>query len=245
MAVTIVSPTKSFIQFNQPDPVPHCLWPDIGEFCLQAYENADYNFQFVLQAETEAEANAICTMDGSGIEIGLTDEAASYPFTSTPQRVRISPTQVLFNWGHGLEGMVENFSVGDCFKIYVEYAEAVWLSNCFKRIGNDCFTSVLEYGNDENFAGFSYCGGGAIGDEDESTICEPTISQFINQSTLTIPYTAMLQDKYGLMPTVQVWLYDGSGNLVNAGITVQFDAFPPTQLMFDFGGVASGVIVIR
>jgi hypothetical protein len=247
MAITIVSPPKSFIQFNQAAVAAHCLWPDIVPFCLQAYENADYNFQFALQAETEEEADSICTVDGSGVTIGLLsiDETVDVTFTSLPQRVRISPLQVGFNWSHGLEGMIENFQIGDCFNIYVAYGETVWKSNCFTRIGDDCFTSVLEYGNEENFAGFSYCGGGSIGDEDESTVCEPTISQFINQDTLTIPYTAMLQDKYGVMPTVQVWLYDGSGNLVNAGIEVKFDAFPPTQLLFDFGGTASGVIVIR
>lgn len=247
MAVTIVSPPKSFIQFNQAPAVPHCLWPDIVPFCLQAYANSDYNFQFALQAESEAEADAICTQDGSGIAIGLValDESVDVTFTSQVQRVRISPTQVGFNWSHGLESMIETFAVGDCFNIYVNYDGTIWKSNCFTRIGDDCFTSVLEYGNDENFAGFNYCGGGAIGDGDDSTVCEPTIKEFINETTYTIPYTAMLMDKYGIMPTVQVWLYDGSGMLVNAGITVQFDGFPPTELFFDFGGLASGVIVIR
>jgi hypothetical protein len=50
---------------------------------------------------------------------------------------------------------------------------------------------------------------------------------------------------YGDFPTVQVWIYDGTGQLLNMAITAAFDTYPPTMINLDFGGVASGIVVIR
>jgi hypothetical protein len=68
---------------------------------------------------------------------------------------------------------------------------------------------------------------------------------FVSVATLSIPYTALLSDKYGEFPTVQVWIYDGTGQLINMGITAAFDTYPPNMINLDFGGPASGIVVIR
>src|SRR5690606_11006369 len=164
-------------------------------------------------------------------------------FTQAPERYRISPQQVLFNWTHGAAGMVGFYENGDCFHFRVVYGENTACSNCFQRVPDDCFTSVVEYGNAYNFCGFNYCNSGSVVDP-TALSCKPTIIEFIDKETLSIPYTAALQDMYGEAPTVQVWIYDGSG-LVNMGITAVFDTYPPNTISLDFGGAATGIVVIR
>lgn len=104
----------------------------------------------------------------------------------------------------------------------------------------------MEYGNDEDAFGFKYCNGGDLPGETTPTLdCSPTIVTFVSVATLAIPYTALLQAKYGDFPTVQVWIYDGTGQLLNMGITAAFDTYPPTMINLDMGGISSGIVVIR
>lgn len=243
----IITPINSFIRFDNEPPENHCIH---GEFkdCLPVYAESDVAYQFVVQADTVEEANALCAIDESGIQMGLVadcdQEGFDVIFDEVPERYRISQLQVLYNWTHGLTGMLGFYNEGMCFHIRVVIDEVNYCSNCFQRIPDDCFTSVIEFGNDENFAGYNYCNAGEA-TVDGSLVCEPTIVEFVNQETLNIPYTAFLQDMYGTVPTVQVWIYDGTGALINMGITATFDAMPPSMISFDFGGTASGVIVIR
>jgi hypothetical protein len=44
---------------------------------------------------------------------------------------------------------------------------------------------------------------------------------------------------------VQAWVYDGMGQLVNMGITIAFDTYPTTVINLDFGGVSTGIVIIR
>ena len=214
--------------------------------CLPILFESDIAFQFVLTADTIEEANALCQIGESGIQIGLVT-ACDQPdfdveFTEQPERFRISDLQVLYNWTHGLPGSLGFYDISECFYIRIITADFQYCSNCLQRIDNGCFSSVIEYGNDENAFGFSYCNGESPIDENLS--CAPTIIEFINKETLTIPYTAALAAMYGDIPTVQTWIYDGT-ELVNMRIRVEFDQMPPTQINFDFGGLASGRIVIR
>lgn len=246
MGYSILTPTNSFVRFDDEPVVNHCIH---GEFkdCLPVYADDDVAFQFVVQADTEEEAAALCQIGESGIQIGLVSdclqEGFDVEFDEQPERFKISPLQVLYNWPHGFPGMVTTYEAGECFRVKVVVGETQGCSNCFQRIPDDCFTSVIEYGNDENFAGFNYCNSGQAVDPSEIS-CKPTIFQFVDKSTQTIPYTTGLKDMYGDFPTVQVWIYDGSG-LVNMGITASFDTYPPNQIFFDFGGPATGIIVIR
>jgi len=109
--------------------------------------------------------------------------------------------------------MISEIANGKCFYIRVIVDEVNYCTNCFQRIPEDCFTSVIDYGNEDNFAGFNYCNGGGV--DGDTDICEPYVVTFTNQSTVAIPYTASLSAKYGPVPTVQVWIYDIDGNLVN------------------------------
>ena len=81
--------------------------------------------------------------------------------------------------------------------------------------------------------------------EDIEGCCYPTVVPFTSVATLDIPYTSQMALKYGDVPTVQTWIYDGLGRLVFMGISASFDANPVTLISLDFGGVASGIVVIK
>lgn len=242
-----MTPTNSFVRFDNELPESHCIHGEFND-CLPVYAESDIAFQFVVQADTSEEAALLCQVGSSGVQIGMvTDcdqEGFDVVFDEQPERYRISDLQVLYNWPHGLTGMLGFYNEGNCFYIRVVVDSVNYCSNCFQRIPDDCFTSVVEFGNDENFAGYNYCNAGEA-TVDGSLVCQPTIVEFVNKSTLNIPYTAALQAMYGTVPTVQTWIYDTGGNLINMGITATFDTMPPTMISFDFGGNASGVIVIR
>lgn len=256
MAVTIISPVNSFIQFNPTENPVLCLWGSI-DYCIPIYTDSDIYFQFIISG-TELEIDSLCTQTGDEVTMSLVsdcDGADLIVFSEKPERFRLSTTQVLYNWSEGAPGFTSVINANECFKFKVTvdatpygYPEEIvsFCSNCLERISNDCYTSVIEYGNDEDGLGFKYCHGGNLPSDDPDTAtCEPTIVTFIGVATLAIPYTALLQSKYGNFPTVQTWIYDGTGQLINMGTTISFDTYPPTIINFDFGGISSGIIIIR
>lgn len=249
MAYQIISPAQSFVQFAETGRIDNCIFDRLN-FCLPVFEDGDVAFQFIITG-TESEIDALCGVYGSPISIGIVStcddedfllEFTANPYNDVPELYRLSDTQLLVNWSHGVPGFTSVIGYHECFKIRVQIGLAQFCSNCFERTADNCFTSVVEYGCDENCYGFNYCGSGAADTGD--TTCEPTIITFTNQSTLTIPYTTSLQEKYGPVPTVQVWISDGT-DLVNMGISATFDAYPVNTINLDFGGPGNGIVVIK
>jgi hypothetical protein len=249
MAYGIISPTQSFVQFAETGKIAHCIF-DLLNFCLPVIQPDDVSFQFIITG-TDNEIDALCGAYGLPVAIGIVRscddedfliEFTANPYNDSPDIARIGDTQLLVNWEHGVPGFADVIGYNECFKIRVEVGAAQFCSNCFERSFDDCFTSVIQYGCDEDCYGFNYCASASTDPGEIS--CEPTIVSFTNQGTLSIPYTASLQAAYGDVPTVQVWISDGT-NLVNMGITATFDTYPPTIMSFDFGGLASGIIVIK
>lgn len=249
MALSIQSPVHSFVQFNETGTFEHCVF---GSYTvpLPVVLYTDVAFQFYLLG-TSSELDAICGVYGEEIRVGIVSECddadfltefTGAPYSDEAEIYRLSDTQLLVNWAHGLPGFDSVVTVGECFRIRIQIGEETWCSNVHKRSSDTCFTSVIDYTNDENYAGFNYCSSGAVSETEIS--CEPTIIQFTNQSTLTIPYTQSMRDSYGDIPDAQAWISDGT-NLVNMGITATFDDYPVNTISFDFGGPASGIIRIR
>lgn len=249
MALQITSPTHSFVQFNETGTFEHCIF---GSYTvpLPVVLYTDVAFQFYLTG-TSSELDAICGVYGEEIRVGIVSECddvgfltefTGAPYSDEAEIYRLSDTQLLVNWSHGLPGFDSVVAVGECFRIRIQIGEETWCSNVHKRSSDSCFTSVIDYTNDENYAGFNYCSSGAVGETEIS--CEPLIIQFTNQSTLTIPYTQSMRDSYGDVPSVAIWISDGT-NLVNMGVTATFDDYPVNTISADFGGNASGILVIR
>jgi hypothetical protein len=248
MAIRIISPKFSFVQFSENTFISDCVNPDRIEV-LPVVEDNDIYFQFILESDTKDEADTLCE-DSTGeiVTVGVANSCSDdnvLTFVDLPERYRIDDTHILYNWMNGLPGFQAVIDDGECFiiKISVDLVYGyTFCSGIFKRFLDGCFTAVIEYGNDDNFAGFNYCGGQAIAQVGED--CTPLTITFTNETNLTIPYTASLRAKYGNIPSVQVWIYDDDGNLVDMGIRVAFDSFPPTIIKADFGGLSSGIIKI-
>lgn len=254
----IVVPPNSFVQFTEMD-TEHCTFGTVRA-TLPVYLDNDIAFQFVVRG-TEAEIDELAAFgNNTAVKVGIvgTDlyESLLMEFSDIPERFRISTTDVLYNWTAGLPGFYDVINIGECFKIGITVSvggeDQVFTSNLFERIGDDCFTSVIEYGSDDNGFGFNYCASPTDptdpGGEEPPVIpgtCEPTRILFTNLSVMTIPYTAQLQALYGATPTVQAWLYDENGDLVNMGISIKMDGSPPTTITLDFGGEASGIVIIK
>lgn len=253
MALSIVSPSASFVQFSETGRITHCIFDNLN-FCLPAYEDDDINFQFYIQG-TQEEIDELCGAYGIPVQVGIVedcdDEDFLLEFTAnlyqdyTPEMFRLSETLMLVNWSHGLPGFTGVITPNECFNIRVQIGDLKACSNCIERISDPCFTSVVEYANEENAFGFNYCNSGETVGPGDSSTCEKTVITFTNKATLTIPYTTSMLNAYGSAPTIQVWIYNESSELVNMGTQAVLDNYPPNNLIFDFGGLASGIIVIR
>lgn len=248
MAVDLRAPENSFVQFSMSDETQSCDFGGI-ELCLPVLEDNDVTFQFILTTDTEGEANALCDLGNSKVRIGIVEEIGGdyvQEFTEKSERYRVGEKQILHNWSHGLPGFSFAISRGQCFwvKIIVDNLYT-FHSTCFQRIAESCHTSIIEYSNEDNYAGFNYCNS-AVDEIDGKEGCfPPTIITFTNKATLVIPYTADLHDKYGNVPSVKAWIYNQQSELVEAGIYIALNNYPVTDIRFDFGGPASGIIVIR
>jgi len=257
--IDIRSPRFSFVQLATaaygyvPETYDTCNFPNV-QFCLPVYAYDDVAFMFILQADTEAEADELCALDNpvDKVELGLVrdcgdDFDVNFSDQSLyPERVRISATQVLYKWPHGFPGFDSEYSLEDCFKVkvvvHLDSGDISACSNCFQRIGQDCYTSLLEYGSEQNIFGFNYCDG-SVEDEEAEICSDPTIIEFTDASTLNIPYTLAMQQSYGQVPTVEIWIWDGS-QYVKPFIQAGFDAYPPTAIIADLGGPGTGFIKI-
>lgn len=237
----------SFIQFAESDVIQACNWPG-HDMCLPVYDVNDAWFQFSITGDTEEETDALCTIDNENMAIGLVEQCTDgflIEFTQKPIRYRVGALRVVYAWQHGMPGFDSVLDIGECFRFKIQLAEQAWCSNCLQRIGNDCHTSVIQFSNNDNAFGYYYCAGGNDADNGDITDCEPVELQFINQATMTIPWTAYLNDKFGPLPSIEVWVYDPvTEELIKPGIVAKLDTYPPTEIRLDFGGISSGIVKI-
>jgi hypothetical protein len=246
MPYAIETSRFSFVQFAETDTVGNCNFAD-NDMCLPTYDENDAWFQFVVVGDTVDEADDLCA-GAVPLTIGIVEQCSDgflLQFAEKPTRHRISPLRVGYAWQHGIPGFQNVISVGECFHFKVRISVQEFCTNCFQRIGDDCHTSVIEYTNEDNAFGFQYCAGG-VTDEDGGTgdDCAPTEIPFVHASTMVIPWTAYLNDKYGPLPSIEVWVYDENGDLIKPGIVAKLNGYPPTQVYIDFGGDSSGIVKI-
>lgn len=251
MALEIITPAASFVRFdNESGVVDHCIFDNI-RFCLPVFAYDDVAFQFSIIG-TKPEIDELCGAYGIPILVGMIKECGDvdflHQFEDLPNIFRLSDGMLLINWANGLPGFDGVVDINECFKLRVQIGVLKFCSNCFVRIADDCFTSVIDYGNDENAFDFNYCSGNTgedgTGSGDNGT-CLPTLIPFTNRTILTIPYTTALRDLYGDVPDVKVWIFDTDGTLISPLISITFDAYPPTIITIDLGGLSSGVVMIK
>ncbi len=234
----------SFIQFAESDEIGSCNFAD-QDMCLPAFAEDDTWFQFVVATDDESEADDLCNGDVA-LSIGLVEQCQDVfllQFAQKPSRYRLSATRVLYVWQHGMPGFQSVLAVGECFHFKVRIGIQDFCTNCFQRIGDDCHTSVIQFSNEDNAFGYNYCAG-ANESQSNDIDCSPVEIQFSNASTMTIPWTAYLSERYGNTPSIDVWVYDENGDLIKPGIVAKLDGYPPSQILLDFGGNSSGIVKI-
>lgn len=247
MSLSILTSKFSFYSFDSEDTFVNCGFPNFG-MCLPVFADNDVAFQFKIVASSKVEADILCDLANNLVQIGIirncNDTGFLQTYSQKTERYRVNDNTVLYNWTAGLPNFEAVVQINQCFHIKVVVNGTAFCSNCLQRVGESCYSAVLDYNNNDDAFDFDYCGGSLVGSSTDVT-CEPTFVPFTNLTTLAIPYTASLSDKYGSIPTVTVWIYNLSGELVNMGTEVTFDSFPPSIINFDFGGLASGVIKIN
>jgi len=255
--IDIRSPRFSFVQLATaaygyvPETYETCTFPDVS-FCLPVYAYDDIAFQFIVTG-TSLEMDELCSLsDPDKVEIGLVRDCGDdfdINFNAAylrPTKARISETEVLYKWEHGFPSFDTEYAIEECFYVkvvvHMDAGDVSACSNCFQRIGADCFTSVLEYGAEQNIFGFNYCDSGAMFEEEEE--CEdPFIYQFTNAETIDIEYTDEMRTRFGDVPTVEIWIWDGS-QYSKPFIQTGFDAYPITRILANLGGAATGFLKI-
>jgi hypothetical protein len=91
---------------------------------------------------------------------------------------------------------------------------------------------------------------GVVCGEGQPVCCnEPTIVKFFNQARTEIFYSASLRTKHGTYPSVLVYYYQATeedGELIAGGYLtrVSWVGLPPTKIVVDHGGTATGIIKI-
>lgn len=173
-AFNIVSPQFSFVNFNAVPAVEKCCMGD-DDVCLPVINDNDIAFQFSIETDSIADADTVFATDLSQIQLILLDVSGVviHNFTVTDslqfEKYRTGTNQVTYLWRNPLNGLTSGATPliqnDICFSFQIS-ATVIFsgtsvnqtaTSNCFIRKSGDCFTSVLEYYNDDDYADFEYC----------------------------------------------------------------------------------------
>lgn len=151
----IVFPKYSFIKFGFSS-------PDFG-YCLPIIEDSDFTFQVLSKSTTAAEADTVWALpvdswklilvDNNGAELRNWTVTDGYVFS----RYRVSDTNIIFYWSLPFNEFDSLVDCGECFNLKLVTPDETYFSNCFKRICEDGYLTILEYWNDEDYAEFNYC----------------------------------------------------------------------------------------
>lgn len=170
----IISPAYSFIKFNSPEAENYCCIGD-ETFCIPVIYDTDLAFQFIISGANLTEGNTIydtplsqirlLLLKGSGNEeadiLGNTLRDWTTEDVLTFEKNRTARNAVTYLWRNILKDITDLVACNGCFQLAVKAQigdnTIIGISNCLVLKCDDCFTSVLEYYNDEDYAGFDYC----------------------------------------------------------------------------------------
>ncbi|MDF2381326.1 hypothetical protein JMG10_07610 [Nostoc ellipsosporum NOK] len=166
----ILSPKYSLVDFNPSTPPACCQGAD--EIVLPVAANDDLIFQVRVKAISVAAANVIFEHPAEAMQLRLAslDGSVIHNWTVTDgllfEKYRTDIDEITYLWRVPLAGLTEDLVDCDqCFRLQVmgtftfdsEPEQVQCNSNVFRRICNSCYTSVIEYFNEESYADFHYC----------------------------------------------------------------------------------------
>lgn len=164
----LISPKYSLVDFRAPIVQACC---NDQEAPLPFFDNADLRFQIDAVTNTESQANDIIAASGSLIKLLILSPAGDLirNITDTDgnefKKFRTSLKTVTFIWHWPLPFATELVGVNNCFMLGItssfdtsDEPEAVNVnSNIFKVVASSCYTSLLEYYNEQDHQEFHYC----------------------------------------------------------------------------------------
>lgn len=171
----IISPKYSFVKFNSPEAFNNCCTGE-QNFCIPVINEDDTYFQFAIRGDTLDEGNTIFAVDVANIELILLRGTANDDSTIvantirnwtitdalTFEKYRTATNEVTYQWRDIFKDIATLLNCDECFQLAIKATITEdnilkGISNCFVRKCSDCFTSVLEYFNDDDYAEFRYC----------------------------------------------------------------------------------------
>lgn len=179
--ILIKSPKYSFIQFKENWNEEQAMCCNLDEQdVLPILKPDDLAFQFVVELENTtagwAVVNKIMSEPVSNVELfieyGEAGESSIIHNLTTEDgglftRYRIAGNKILYTWNTPFTGMNEYLECGKCYRLGIKLVtedetvvlnEITAVSNkIIRSCDNGCYTSVLQYSNEEDYADFYYC----------------------------------------------------------------------------------------
>jgi len=161
MAVTYSTPIFSFIQLTETE--PECSW--LERPCLPVKELSDLQFQVFAEVDGEDMANFLAQQVSASVVTDCDEtELLFRNFIGTWELIEAgyygNPDRYVGYFSFNIADGFNLYPVGTCFNLKL-YKEAdgtplYCLATCFKKINDECFTSILAYRNMSNAFGFDY-----------------------------------------------------------------------------------------
>lgn len=173
----IISPKYSFVKFNSTEEADSCC-EGSELFCIPVIEENDLFFQLIVSGANLAEGTTIfdaapenvrlLLLSGTGNTAGTVSANTLRDWTTDDtlafEKYRTKANQVTFVWKEILKDIKTLVECDECFQLAViadvtgdPENPLIGISNCFIRKCDNCYSSILEYYNDEDYADFKYC----------------------------------------------------------------------------------------
>lgn len=179
MAVRLINPEFSFIKFGSYETQDACCKGN-GVPVLPIASETDLSFQVTLETDTVWESVRIESLLPTQCQFYIargTNNDGLPLFTNLIRNwviednlyfdvYRTGKKHVTFCWNKPLKDITELLACNECFQFGVHFSaidiggplqSVGGLSNPFMLTCDDCFESVLEYSNANDYAGFYYC----------------------------------------------------------------------------------------
>jgi hypothetical protein len=158
MANSITDARNSFITFNDELFLTQRECAIVKPFCLPVFEASDITFQFTLNSTSSfSEIN-------SRIRIRTKSLDGTFSFVTgyTKYTYEVATNNYLIVIKLSNSTLLDAYNVGECFQIdfALSFDGEIYFNQtanqCFQRIADTCFTSVVDFNNNENAFGFIY-----------------------------------------------------------------------------------------
>lgn len=153
--ITEIDCENSFITFNEVIYLTQRDCAIIRPFCLPVFEPSDISFQIQIDTDIEEFTTQTPIVE---VQVGET----KYNVTEATVNIELI-ADTIYSVSYVFEGsnLLDNVDIGECFNIVISFEvdEVRYTSTsitCLQRVADTCFTSKLEYSNNENAFGFIY-----------------------------------------------------------------------------------------